>query len=72
MSEVLGLPPVLISNQVVQRDNHAEYIMILANLASTLDKIALEIRNLQRTEIRELGESFDPEKQVDPAQCPIR
>ncbi len=70
VSEVLGLPPVLISNQVVQRDNHAEYIMNLANLASTLDKIALEIRNLQRTEIRELGESFDPAKQVGSSTMP--
>lgn len=70
VSEVLGLPPVLISNQVVQRDNHAEYIMDLANLASTLDKMALEIRNLQRTEIRELGESFDPEKQVGSSTMP--
>lgn len=70
VSEVLGLPPVLISNQVVQRDNHAEYIMNLANLASTLDKMALEIRNLQRTEIRELGESFDPEKQVGSSTMP--
>ncbi|HOI40568.1 MAG TPA: adenylosuccinate lyase [Methanobacterium sp.] len=70
VSEVLGLQPVLISNQVVQRDNHAEYIMDLANLASTLDKMALEIRNLQRTEIRELGESFDPEKQVGSSTMP--
>lgn len=70
VSEVLGLPPVLISNQVVQRDNHAEYIMDLANLASTLDKMALEIRNLQRTEIRELGEIFDPEKQVGSSTMP--
>jgi adenylosuccinate lyase len=70
VSEVLGLPPVLISNQVVQRDNHAEFIMDLANLASTLDKIALEIRNLQRTEILELGESFDPEKQVGSSTMP--
>ncbi|BDZ70265.1 adenylosuccinate lyase [Methanobacterium petrolearium] len=70
VSEILGLPPVLISNQVVQRDNHAEYIMCLANLASTLDKIALEIRNLQRTEIKEVGESFDPEKQVGSSTMP--
>ena len=70
VSEVLGLPPVLISNQVVQRDNHAEFIMDLANLASTLDKIALEIRNLQRTEIQELGESFDAEKQVGSSTMP--
>lgn len=70
VSEILGLPATLISNQVVQRDNHAEYILDLANLASTLDKIALEIRNLQRTEIKELGESFDPEKQVGSSTMP--
>jgi len=70
VSEILGLPATLISNQVVQRDNHAEYMMDLANLASTLDKIALEIRNLQRTEIKELGESFDPEKQVGSSTMP--
>jgi len=70
VSEVLGLPPIHISNQVVQRDNHAEFIMDLANLASTLEKVALEIRNLQRTEIQELGESFDPEKQVGSSTMP--
>ena len=70
LSRILGLEPVLISNQVVQRDNHAEFIMCLANLASTLDKIALEVRNLQRTEIKELGESFDPEKQVGSSTMP--
>lgn len=69
-SKILGLNPVLISNQVVQRDNHAEFIMDLANTASTLDKIAVEIRNLQRTEIKELGESFDPEKQVGSSTMP--
>lgn len=70
LSRILDLEPVLISNQVVQRDNHAEYIMCLANLASTLDKMALEMRNLQRTEIKELGESFDPEKQVGSSTMP--
>ena len=71
VSEISGTSTAsLISNQVVQRDNHAEYMMDLANLASTLDKIALEIRNLQRTEIRELGESFDPEKQVGSSTMP--
>jgi adenylosuccinate lyase len=69
-SEILGLKPVLISNQVVQRDNHAEFIMDLANTASTLDKIAVEIRNLQRTEIKEIGESFDAEKQVGSSTMP--
>lgn len=70
LSNILGLEPVLISNQVVQRDNHTEFIMCLANLASTLDKIAIEVRNLQRTEIKELGESFDPEKQVGSSTMP--
>ena len=69
-SEILGLKPVLISNQVLQRDNHAEFIMDLANTASTLDKIAIEIRNLQRTEIKEIGESFDVEKQVGSSTMP--
>jgi len=70
VSKILGLEPVSISNQVVQRDNHAEFIMILANIASTLDKIALEIRNLQRTEITEIGEKFDAEKQVGSSTMP--
>lgn len=69
-SEILGLKPVLISNQVLQRDNHAEFIMDLANTASTLDKIAIEIRNLQRTEIKEIGESFDAKKQVGSSTMP--
>lgn len=69
-SEILGLKPVLISNQVLQRDNHAEFVMDLANTASTLDKIAIEIRNLQRTEIKEIGESFDVEKQVGSSTMP--
>lgn len=69
-SKILGLKPVLISNQVVQRDNHAEFIMHLANLASTLDKMALEVRNLQRTEIKEIGENFDPAKQVGSSTMP--
>lgn len=70
VSEILGLNPVHISNQVVQRDNHAEYIMTLANICSTLEKMALEVRNLQRTEIMEVGEKFDPEKQVGSSTMP--
>jgi adenylosuccinate lyase len=70
VSEILGLEAVSISNQVVQRDNHAEFMMVMANLATTLDKIALEVRNLQRTEIMELGENFDPEKQVGSSTMP--
>ncbi len=54
----LGLAPVLIANQVVQRDVHAEIIVLLNFMASTADKIAREIRNLQRTEIGEIFEPF--------------
>lgn len=70
VAEILDLPPAAITNQVVQRDNHVEFIMALANLASTLDKIALEIRNLQRTELMEVGEYFDPEKQMGSSTMP--
>lgn len=70
LSEILGLEPVIISNQVLQRDNHAEFIMDLSNIATTLDKMALEVRNLQRTEIGEIGERFDPEKQVGSSTMP--
>jgi adenylosuccinate lyase len=54
----LGLGTALISTQVLQRDRHAAYITTLAVLCSTLDKIALEIRHLQRTEVREAEEFF--------------
>jgi adenylosuccinate lyase len=54
----LGLEPALISTQVLQRDRHAAYITTLAVLCSTLDKMALEIRHLQRTEVREAEEFF--------------
>lgn len=56
--EQLGLVPALVSTQVLQRDRHAAFITTLAVLASTLDKIALEIRHLQRTEVREAEEFF--------------
>lgn len=54
----LHLEPALISTQVLQRDRHAAFITTLAVMASTLDKIALEIRHLQRTEVREAEEFF--------------
>ncbi len=56
--ERLGLKAAPISSQVLSRDLHAHYVAILAGIASTLEKIALEIRHLQRTEIRELEEPF--------------
>jgi adenylosuccinate lyase len=54
----LGLRPAPVSNQVVQRDRHAEYLAVLAVLAGTLEKIAVEIRHLQRTEVLEAEEYF--------------
>jgi adenylosuccinate lyase len=56
--ERLGLKAAPISSQVLSRDLHAHYLATLAGIASTLDKIALEIRHLQRTEIREAEEPF--------------
>jgi adenylosuccinate lyase len=54
----LNLKPALVSTQVLQRDRHAAFITTLAVLCSTLDKTALEIRHLQRTEVREAEEFF--------------
>ena len=54
----LGLQPAPVSTQVVQRDRHAEYFSTLAVLASTIEKIAVEIRHLQRTEVFEAEEYF--------------
>lgn len=54
----LGLKPDTISTQVIQRDRHAEYMSALAICAGTLDKLATEIRHLQRTEVREVEEPF--------------
>src|SRR5579864_4473027 len=56
--ERLGLEAAAISSQVIQRDRHANYVATLAVIASTLDKIATEIRHLQRTEVREAEEYF--------------
>ncbi len=54
----LNLSPAPVSNQVLQRDRHAQYVTTLALIAASLEKIALEIRNSQRTETRELEEPF--------------
>jgi adenylosuccinate lyase len=65
----LGLEPAPISSQVIQRDRHAYYVATLATIASTLDKIATEIRHLQRTEVREAEEYFS-EKQKGSSAMP--
>ncbi|TDI34192.1 MAG: adenylosuccinate lyase [Acidobacteria bacterium] len=69
LCEKLGLSAAPISTQVLQRDRHAEALSALAILASTLDKIAVEIRSLQRTEIREVEEFFS-EKQKGSSAMP--
>src|SRR5687768_1259258 len=53
-----GLKPALVSNQIIQRDRHAYYFAILAIVASSLEKFAVEIRHLQRTEVQEAEEPF--------------
>jgi adenylosuccinate lyase len=65
----LGLKPAPVATQVVQRDRHSHYIATLATLTATLDKIATEIRHLQRTEVRE-AEEFFSEKQKGSSAMP--
>jgi adenylosuccinate lyase len=65
----LGLKAAAVSSQVIQRDRHAHYLATLATVASTLDKIATEIRHLQRTEVRE-AEEFFSEKQKGSSAMP--
>src|SRR3989304_4622321 len=55
---VLGLKPAKVSTQIIQRDIHAEYFLTLSIIASTIEKIALQIRHFQRTEVIELEEAF--------------
>ena len=54
----LGLKPAPISNQIIQRDRYAEYFTTIAIIGGTIEKIATEIRHLQRTEVREVEEYF--------------
>ncbi|MBR0095036.1 MAG: adenylosuccinate lyase [Synergistaceae bacterium] len=56
--ELLGLEPAKVSNQILQRDRHAGVLNALALMGCTLERMALEIRNLQRTEVREAFEPF--------------
>ncbi len=65
----LGLKPADVATQVLQRDRHAAYVSALAILCSTLDKVATEVRHLQRTEVRE-AEEFFSEKQKGSSAMP--
>jgi adenylosuccinate lyase len=65
----LGLKAAPVSSQIVQRDRHAHYITSVALLGATLEKIAVEVRHLQRTEVREAEEYFS-EKQKGSSAMP--
>lgn len=67
--QYLEIGSVDVSNQIIQRDRHAEFVMWMANTVTTLDKIGVEIRSLQRTEIAEIEESFK-KKQVGSSTMP--
>ena len=71
VAKKLNLYPVDAATQVVSRERHAEFIFCLALIASTLDKIAVEIRNLQRTEIGEAAEPFK-EGQIGSSAVPVK
>ena len=58
----LGLATAPITSQVIERDRHAQYLSTLAILAASLERVALEIRHLQRTEVREVEEPFGGEQ----------
>ena len=58
--EKLGLKPVKLATQVIQRDRHADFLTTIAIVGSSFDKMATEVRNLQRTDIREAEEYFAP------------
>lgn len=66
----LGLRAAEVTSQIVQRDRYAELVCVFAILASSLDKFATEIRNLQRPEIAELAEPFEVGKQVGSSTMP--
>jgi len=56
--EILGLKPATVSTQVIQRDLHANYLQVLALIATTIEQFAVELRHLQRSEVLEVEEGF--------------
>ena len=56
--EILGLKAAAISTQILQRDRHAHYVSVLALIGATLEKMAIEVRGLQKSEVREVEEAF--------------
>ncbi|WP_455393174.1 adenylosuccinate lyase [[Eubacterium] cellulosolvens] len=68
--EDLGLGTELAATQITNRDRHIEFISVLVNIATSVEKLATELRNLQRTEILEVAEAFDTKKQVGSSTMP--
>jgi len=68
----LGLKEPLVTTQILQRDRYAEIMLVMAILSQSIYKIATEIRNLQRTEIGEVEEYFEEEKQVGSSAMPSK
>lgn len=68
--EIMGVFEPIIATQIVPRDGLAEFVVLAAIISSTLDKVANEIRNLQRSEIRELEEPFREDSQVGSSTMP--
>lgn len=71
VAKMLGLFPAEVTTQIIPRERHAEYIFLLALIGSTLEKISIEIRNLQRTEIGEVSEHFK-EGQMGSSAVPVK
>ena len=72
VAEKLGLKPVNISTQVISRDVHSSYLQVLASIGSLIEKISIEIRHLQRTEVREAEEFFSKGQKGSSAMPPNR
>ena len=70
--EILGIFPERASSQIVNRDRYVEYAGILAGIATSLEKFATEVRNLQRPEIGEVSEYFNRETQVGSSAMPSK
>ena len=70
--ELLGLAPESASSQVVNRDRYIEFLSVINGIVTSLEKVATEIRNLQRPEIGEVSEFFDMEKQVGSSSMPSK
>ena len=66
----LGLGTELAATQITNRDRHIEFMSVLVNIATSVEKLATEVRNLQRTELAEVAEAFDTKKQVGSSTMP--